>query len=94
VGRDTATSQAGVAAFEAAQESSVAKIERLATLASLLLGERWQVPLARLVDRDERLVRRWTAGERPVPAWVLETLADGLRRRRDEIGAALRDQDG
>jgi hypothetical protein len=62
----------------------------LADAASLLLGERWQRPLARLLDVDDRLVRRWAAGERPVPDWVLERLATELKARRAAIDAALR----
>lgn len=62
----------------------------LATDASLLHGERWQRPLARALSVDDRLVRRWAAGDRPIPAWVEERLRVDLRARRDSIDAVLR----
>lgn len=62
----------------------------LATAASALLGERWQRPLARLLDVDDRLVRRWAAGERPIPDWVVERVRLELRAQRDVIATALR----
>lgn len=61
----------------------------LATAAALLLGERWQRPLARLLDVDDRLVRRWATGERPVPAWVLDRIRGELAARREAIDRLL-----
>lgn len=62
----------------------------VATAAELLLGSDWHRGLARVLGPhhpagvrdqiDPRLVRRWAAGERPVPDWVLETLCTLLRR--------------
>jgi hypothetical protein len=65
----------------------------LARYGTLLLGERWQEPLARQLHRpgaeapgiDPRLVRRWASGERPIPAWVREQLRALVRERRREL---------
>lgn len=57
----------------------------LAEAATALLGNLWQSPLARLLDVDGRLVRRWYAGERPVPSWVLKRLVEELKKRQDDI---------
>ena len=59
--------------------------ELLTEAATALLGTLWQSPLARMLDVDGRLVRRWAAGERPVPTWVLRSLAGELKKRQDEI---------
>ncbi len=66
--------------------------ETLAKAGRLLLGAEWQQPMARLLgprhpagkrdSLDPRLVRRWAAGERPIPAWVWPVLAAMLERRR------------
>ena len=55
-------------------------IDRLSAAARLLYGDDWQRPLARGLGPlhpdgardsiDDRLVRRWASGERPVPGWV------------------------
>lgn len=71
------------------QVSMTADRARLARLASLLEGERWQVPLARRLERNERLVRRWASGKYPVPAWVWTALERALRERLAEIMDAL-----
>lgn len=62
----------------------------LARLSSLLLGDRWQVPLSRLLSVDERLVRRWASGERPVPKWVIGEVRRLLERRLEEIQSTLK----
>lgn len=55
--------------------------------APALLGDQWQTPLARLLDVDDRLVRRWAAGSREVPLWVLQRLAEELDTRRVAVSA-------
>ena len=62
--------------------------DRLARAGRLLLGLEWQRPLARALDIDDRLVRRWVAGERPIPAWVWPALAMLARER---LAGAQRD---
>lgn len=57
--------------------------------ATLLLGNRWQAPLARLLDKDPRLIRRWVAGDRPVPEWVENALRCELRKVGKRISEIL-----
>lgn len=67
--------------------------ELLAAAGERLCGEHWQRSLARVLGPhhpdgpreaiDDRLVRRWAAGERHVPAWVLRVLVRLLERERD-----------
>lgn len=57
--------------------------------ATLVLGGKWQRPLARLLAVDDRLVRRWAAGDRPVPVWVLERLRSELEIRAAGIERVL-----
>ncbi len=81
----------------------------LTEIGRLLYGEDWQRPLARGLGPlhpdgaresiDDRLVRRWAAGDRPIPAWVgqavlklmlkgatvYEKRARALRVRADEL---------
>jgi hypothetical protein len=59
----------------------------LEILGIFLFGPRWQCPLARAIHRDDRLVRRWLAEERPVSiaaSRLIETLA------RDKHGEQMR----
>lgn len=69
----------------------------LAAAASLLYGQRWQRPLSRSLNVNDRLVRRWASGERPIPSWVEPTLASLLQQRiesiHDEILRATKDLD-
>lgn len=68
---------------------------------STLMGEDWQRPLARALGPhhpggarstiDDRLVRRWASGERPVPEWVRSALvgiaADAVDAQRKRLAA-------
>lgn len=65
--------------------------ERLASAAALLLGEHWQRSLARLLEVDDRLVRRWATGERPVPPWVFQRLTKHLSEQRGKVSDTLDD---
>lgn len=38
-------------------------------------GADWQSPMARAVSVNPRTVRRWAAGDSPVPLWVRDALA-------------------
>lgn len=63
----------------------------LVDLARTIYGEDWQRPLARALGPlhpdgardaiDDRLVRRWAAGERPIPEWVGPALVHILERQ-------------
>jgi hypothetical protein len=63
--------------------------ERLSAAATLLCGERWQRPLARLFSINDRDVRRWVAGDRPIPAWVWLELEAAIATREGEMKAAM-----
>lgn len=57
---------------------------------ALLLGDQWQRPLARALGVSDRLVRRWAAGDRPVPAWVVEEMMGLLQERQRALNIAER----
>lgn len=67
----------------------------LAAVASLVYGDRWQRALARALGAyhpdgprrsiDDRLVRRWAAGERLIPAWVWPALDELTAERRRDL---------
>ena len=75
--------------------------DRLRHAGNLLFGVDWQRPLSRALGPlhpsgareaiDDRLVRRWAAGERDVPDWVEPAVAGLLRAHSMEIAAWLRD---
>ena len=79
-------------------------LARLVEVARALHGLDWQSAAARDLGAlhprgarrslDVRLVQRWAAGSRPVPAWLEGALpvmlASGLARRRGEIAALER----
>lgn len=46
-----------------------------------LFGPRWQSDVARLLAVDDRRVRAWLAGERPIPPGIWQELAAALRTR-------------
>lgn len=64
--------------------------DRLAKIATLLLGARWQRPLSRELDVDDRLVRRWASGERPIPEWVEPRLLEMVEHRGEELRRVVR----
>jgi hypothetical protein len=63
---------------------------------SLLFGQEWQRPIARMLGPlrpdgsgapiDDRLVRRWAAGERPIPDWVIPSLQRAITSRATALG--------
>ena len=69
----------------------------LADAGEALHGPEWQRALARALGPhhpdgarpaiDDRLVRRWTTAERPVPGWVWPVLARMLRTRIGDLEA-------
>lgn len=62
----------------------------------LLYGDQWQRAIARGLGPlhpdgeresiDDRLVRRWAAGERDVPDWVLPAVVEIAEARRRQLG--------
>ena len=43
-----------------------------------LYGSCWQVRLAKRLDVTDRTIRRWVAGDTPVPPWVWNRLRELL----------------
>jgi hypothetical protein len=69
--------------------------ETLEEAGILLAGPDWKLPMSALLGPhhpegareriDPRLVRRWAAGERPIPHWVRPVLAELLVRRTMQL---------
>ena len=59
-------------------------VSELSHQAEVLYGPRWQTDLARGLGVSARLVRYWASGQRPVPGWVPEALADVSRGKLAE----------
>jgi hypothetical protein len=62
----------------------------LAVAGRAVYGERWQRSLASDLHVSDRTVRRWLAGEFPVPASVVRKLRKILADRMRTIGGMLR----
>lgn len=50
-----------------------------------LYGPNWKSELGRLLEVDEKQIRRWAAGEYDPPASVLATVADWCDLRRSDL---------
>lgn len=61
----------------------------LAAAGAALYGDRWQNPLARDLGVADRTMRRWVAGQYPVPDGVRGNLMRLLRERGEDISAVL-----
>jgi hypothetical protein len=71
------------------------RLDLVVSTSAKLFGEAWQSTLARGLGAfhprgrrrsiDRRLVRRWIAGERPVPEWVVPALARIAKSRATEV---------
>ena len=53
----------------------------LARIGRALHGEQWQTPLAVDLDVADRTMRRWIAGDTPIPAGIAGELKPLLERR-------------
>ena len=69
----------------------------LRSVGEAAFGPRWQRDLARALETDERLLRRWVAGGRPLPATlparldaVIITRITGLMAARRRLQRALK----
>ena len=79
--------------------SALARLAVLAVVGEEAFGADWQRPMARALGPhhpdyareaiDDRLVRRWVSGDRPVPAWVGTVLPTVLRERADTLTARI-----
>lgn len=57
-----------------------------------LYGENWRGPLAKaLGSSSDRALRRWMAGEQPVPLGVWEDLGALCAKRRDSLDEFMHD---
>lgn len=50
-----------------------------------LYGPRWQSEIARALDVDDRTIRRWVAGDSPIPNGVNVDLLRLLTDRADDV---------
>lgn len=50
-----------------------------------LFGNQWQTPLAEALGVSDRTMRRWTAGDTPVPRGVLDDIERVARQRVADI---------
>lgn len=74
--------------------------EQLKAAGELLVGPEWQRAFARMLGPfhpdghrdtiDDRLVRRWATGERPIPPWVDVVIEMRLESRAQHFEAAAR----
>lgn len=62
----------------------------LAAAGEALLGPLWQSELSRLLEVNDRTVRRWVSGETPPPEWLAAELRKLLNARKRTIEAALK----
>lgn len=70
-----------------------AELERAASIL-FGFGFRWQSALSRALDTDQRLVRRWVAGERPVSDRAPGQIAKIARARARELERLAEELDG
>lgn len=60
-------------------------LDLLTKAGEALYGPRWQSELARDLDVDDRTMRRWVAGDSPVPSGVAVDLLRLLTERASDI---------
>ena len=60
--------------------------DQLAAAGRVLYGERWQTSLAADLDVTDRTMRRWLAGETPIPGGIEPDLRSALIKRLKDIG--------
>jgi len=63
--------------------------EKLAARGRALYGEWWQTPLASDLGISDRTIRRWVAGESPIPEKVEFNLRGILQIRLEELGGMV-----
>lgn len=61
----------------------------LSRMGRALYGDQWQRALSRAIGKNERTIRRWAAGDYPVPDGDAELIRHEMRRRRREIDELL-----
>lgn len=62
----------------------------LSIVGEALYGPRWQVRMSIALDVNDRTVRRWYAGELPIPDRLYDDLAALCLKRRSGLDEAVR----
>lgn len=83
----------GRCAYRMVAVGTAALRERLRRCGAVLYGDRWQSDLARALGVNDRRVRQWMSGERPIPPGIWTDIAGLLRKRQQEVATLLRDLD-
>ncbi|MEL0577046.1 hypothetical protein AACK17_00645 [Pectobacterium punjabense] len=65
------------------------KIELFETLVSTMYGKNWKSEIARVSDINDRTIRQWAAGERPIPDMFLRGLLSECVRHINSVQSAL-----
>jgi hypothetical protein len=76
---------------------SIQRRDLLVGAGSLLFGSEWQRPVARMLGPlhpggarttiDDRLLRRWASGERPIPDWVIPAVRRAVSSQATQLSA-------
>ncbi|MEF9677731.1 hypothetical protein ABRQ00_22525 [Pectobacterium aroidearum] len=65
------------------------KIEMLENIGSAMYGKNWKSEIARVSGINDRTIRQWAAGERPIPDMFLRGLLSECARHIDSVKSAL-----
>lgn len=63
--------------------------DKLRRYGEALYGERWQSDLARALGINDRRVRQWLTGDRPIPPGVWTDISKLLQQRQQQISELL-----
>lgn len=66
-------------------------VDQLTAIGTALYGSQWQSALARDLGVADRTMRRWVAGESPIPTGIIADLHRLLRERQMDIKTVLAD---
>lgn len=66
-------------------------VDQLTAIGTALYGSQWQSALARELKIVDRTMRRWVAGESPIPTGIIAELHRLLRERQMDIKTVLAD---
>ena len=66
-------------------------VDQLTAIGTALYGQQWQSALARDLGVADRTMRRWVAGESPIPTGIIADLHRLLRERQINIQELLAD---
>lgn len=62
-------------------------LEKLTAAGEMVFGDKWQSPLSRLLDINDRSMRRYVAGKSRPP--YTDTLIDALELKKQQIESAI-----